>query len=148
MRRRWYWLLVLMLSIGGLSSLPARADGYGHGYGYHDDDWHGGHGGHWRHDGGRRVGVYLNFGGGTHHGYPSYGYPGPRYGYAPTYYAPPYYAPAYPAQVVVVQPAARVVPAEGSTFFCNNPIGYFPNVQQCFGPWYQVLPGEEVVLRR
>jgi hypothetical protein len=55
----------------------------------------------------------------------------------------PYWAPypyAYPP--VVVQPPPQVSvqppPSPPSWYYCDNPKGYYPYVQQCRGGWRQV----------
>lgn len=92
-----------------------------------------------------------------------YGGPGPRYwGPGPGYWGPgpgywgvwpyawgaaaalPYAAAplvvqAAPAPPVVVQ-AAPEVPATSYWYYCTQPAGYFPYVQQCAQPWMKVVP--------
>jgi hypothetical protein len=56
-------------------------------------------------------------------------------------YAYPYgYPYAYPP--VVVQPPSQVYvqppPAQPAWYYCDNPQGYYPYVQQCPGGWKQV----------
>ena len=89
--------------------------------------------GHFAH---ARVGVFIGPGFG-----PWY-YPWP-YAYGPYPYAPyPYYydAPGYapaPSQYVERE-AARVAPA--SWYYCSDPQGYYPYVQQCRAGWQRVSP--------
>jgi hypothetical protein len=87
--------------------------------------WHGGFHGH------GRVGVFVGPGvwwGGPWWwgpGYPYYDYPG----YSYPYYAPPVYVqPQPPPQ----QPYYW--------YYCQNPQGYYPYVQQCPNGWMQVVP--------
>jgi hypothetical protein len=65
-----------------------------------------------------------------------YYYPQPIYPY-PTYVAPP---------VAVAEPAPPAPPANGPTwYFCDNPAGYYPYVQNCSAPWRAVAqtpPGQ------
>jgi hypothetical protein len=61
--------------------------------------------------------------------------------WAPYPYAYPYgYPYAYPP--VVVQPSPQVSvqppPSPPSWYYCDNPKGYYPYVQQCRGGWRQV----------
>ena len=72
---------------------------------------------------------------------PGYGY---RYYGAPYYAAPPpvYVAPpiyAAPPAVYVAPPAQGPAPPQ-SWYYCDNPKGYYPHVQQCPGGWRPVAP--------
>lgn len=112
--------LIASLCILGLASNAAWAGG-GH---------HGGHGhwggGHW-HSG---ISLYIG---------------------APFFW-PNYYAPVYYPQPVVVAPAPQVVyieqaqapiappPVQQYWYYCANPQGYYPSVQQCSAGWQKVLP--------
>lgn len=75
----------------------------------------------------------------------SFGIYAPLYARPPVYYAPPpvYYAP--PPVVVqqgyVAPPPVTAAPAEpnpGFWYYCNNPQGYYPYVQQCGTQWMTV----------
>ena len=85
--------------------------------------------------------------------YPYYGpyYYGSYYAY-PYYYDPHYYGYAAPPVVVpppvVVTPpptsyVERPQPATQYWHYCQNPAGYYPDVQQCPGGWIQVAPRSE-----
>jgi hypothetical protein len=66
--------------------------------------------------------------------YYPYGPYGPYYGPYP-YYAPPppsYYAPPQPA------PQATGAPPPQFWYYCDDPKGYYPQVQNCPTPWRQV----------
>jgi hypothetical protein len=73
-------------------------------------------------------------------------WPGPYYGPYPYYYPPPVvYAPppvVYTPPPVVVQPAAPAYvqqPAQANSwYYCDNPQGYYPTVQNCSTGWRQV----------
>jgi hypothetical protein len=69
------------------------------------------------------VGIGVPF-------YPYYA-PPPVYYTPPVYYAPPptYYAPPAPTYV---QPAPQ------SSYYCDNPQGYYPAVPNCTTAWRQV----------
>lgn len=58
------------------------------------------------------------------------------------YWEPYAYPYAYPP--VVVQPPPQVYvqppPSPPSWYYCDNPKGYYPYVQQCPGGWSQVAP--------
>ena len=57
------------------------------------------------------------------------------YGYPPVVVAPPSH--------VYVQPSPQVSPPPPPPLFwyyCDNPQGYYPYVQQCAGGWRQVTP--------
>jgi len=68
-------------------------------------------------------------------------------GVGPGYWGPPYY-PYYPyaAPPVAVQPApvyeqpAPAPPAVAYWYYCQNPPGYYPYIQQCPAGWLQVIP--------
>jgi hypothetical protein len=79
--------------------------------------------------------------------------PAPWYPYPPAYYAPPpvYYPPApvyvQPAPVYVAPPPpvyyppaqpATVAPQAQSWYYCDNPKGYYPYVQNCNAGWRPV----------
>lgn len=95
--------------------------------------WHGHPRGH--------VGIY--FGG------PVWRAPAPFYGYDPYYYGPrtiiierepPVYIQRQP--VYSAAPAAPVAaPSAQVWFYCPDPAGYYPHVQQCAQPWVSVDPG-------
>lgn len=44
-----------------------------------------------------------------------------------------------PAPQVIVQPA-QPVPADSYWYYCTQPAGYFPYVQNCSQPWMKVVP--------
>lgn len=87
---------------------------------------------------GPRAGVYI--------GAPAY-WSGWPYGWAGAYpvpYAVPYPVPplvvnTVPAPQVIVQPAPAA-PAENFWYYCTQPAGYYPYVQNCSQPWMKVLP--------
>jgi hypothetical protein len=114
--------------------------------------------------GGVGVGVYVGPGYYRPYGYPyyrpypyfyppfpAYSYPVYPYPYPYPYYAPPVVAtvPASPPVYVErsdIQPGAQQG-AQGSGalqpgywYYCRNPEGYYPSVQQCPGGWQQVAP--------
>src|SRR5213594_1139308 len=68
--------------------------------------------------------VFVGVGVGAPVWWPAYAYPYPAYAYAPpTDYAQPY---------------GRQEPAYW--YYCQNPAGYYPYVQQCPTSWLQVVP--------
>jgi hypothetical protein len=116
-----------------------------------------------RHIGAYPGGAYRPFHPVVRPVYPAYpgwraGYWGPRGGVyigAPTYwgalpygwgaaYALPYAVapiivnPVPPAQVLVQPP--QPAPAESYWYYCTQPAGYFPYVQNCSQPWMKVVP--------
>jgi hypothetical protein len=111
--------------------------GYGYGYGY-----------------GLGVGLGLGYGAGWAWtlGSPWYwGWPAVAYG-VPAYYPYGTLAPGYPALVLdedlsyLQQPQAEVIAAQAprsaasSWYYCTEPAGYYPYVQQCARPWIAVQP--------
>jgi hypothetical protein len=59
-----------------------------------------------------------------------YAYP---YAYPPVIAAPPPQVYVQPSPPVTAQP-----PPQSSWYYCENPRGYYPYVQQCSGGWRQV----------
>jgi len=57
------------------------------------------------------------------------------YAYPPVVVAPPVYV--QPPPQVFVQPPP---PPQAYWYYCDNPQGYYPYVQQCPGGWRQVVP--------
>lgn len=114
---------------GGYWGAGYRGAGY---WGPHDG-WHGAYRGYW----GPRVGVYV--------GSPAYWGTWPySLGWGPINpwpYSPPLVVtvPAAPP-VVVQQPAAPVDPAASYWYYCTQPAGYYPYVQNCEVPWMKVVP--------
>jgi hypothetical protein len=87
--------------------------------------------------------AYGGFGWGS---FGSFGGPG----YGAFDYGMPYYPPAYYSSPVMVAPSPpptyvqRNTPAQGSHpgywYYCRDPEGYYPHVQECPGGWEQVTP--------
>jgi hypothetical protein len=142
-RQKWMGMIAILATLLLGSAGPGYAWQGGHGGGGHRGGWHGGHG--W---GGPRVGIGIGIGPFWGPYWGSYGYP---YGYPYAYpygypYAYPYgYPPvvAVPSTQVDVQPsppAAAQPPPAASWYYCDNPQGYYPYVQQCPGGWRAVAP--------
>ena len=53
------------------------------------------------------------------------------------YAVPPLVVSTAPAPQVIVQPAQ---PADSYWYYCTQPAGYYPYVQQCGQPWMKVVP--------
>jgi hypothetical protein len=118
---------------------------FSHGLSFHDRNvahfstqdrstWTGGHWSHGRRHG--RNGWWWSAGGAWFfYDQPIYPYPG----YASDYYYEDDYGPDYGAA-----PEGQYAPpgTDGgySWYYCNNPPGYYPYVQQCRGPWRPVQP--------
>jgi hypothetical protein len=127
---------------------PYRA-GYGPGYGYggwrYGYPWYG-YGYGWGLGLGYGTGWALSVASPWYWGAPVYAYG------VPAYYPYGYLAAAYPGLVVneelsyVQQPqpeAAAPGPARAGTtfwYYCTQPAGYYPYVQQCSRPWVAVQP--------
>jgi hypothetical protein len=129
--QKWIGMIVMLAALLLASAGPGHA-------------WRGGH------EGGRHGGG--GHGGGWHRGHGFHGWGGPRIAigigplWAP-YWRP--YAYAYPPVVVApppvyVQPRQQLsieaFPAESYWYYCHNPTGYYPYVQQCPGGWQAVAP--------
>jgi hypothetical protein len=125
---------VLLLAAGGVWD-EAEAD-RGRRGGRHHHHHHGFHGKHFH---GPRfyVGprVYPYYYGAYYYGRPYYG--GPYYyGYVPPVVVTP------PPVVVAPPPTSYVERAPVTQYwhYCQDPAGYYPDVQQCLGGWVQVPP--------
>ena len=119
-RQQWMVLLGLLVALLVMSAAPAYAGRGGHGGGI------GGHGGH-------------GFGRGGH------GFIRPRLGVSIWPYWDPYWAPYWvpynaPPVVVTPPPPVYVQPVPPTWYYCDNPQGYYPYVQQCPGGWRPVTP--------
>lgn len=128
-RQTWMGVIVMLAALLVASAGPSHAWGGAHGF-------RGPHGFRGAHHGFRRARVFIA---------PSIVVPtGPfwapyweywtPYGYPPAGAYPPVYAP--PSPPAVVPPAA----SQTSWYYCHNPPGYYPYVQQCPGGWRQVAP--------
>lgn len=94
-------------------------------------------------------GWRAGYWGGYAAGYWGPGYWGPRVVVTPGVVAPWPYAlggvyalPYAPAPVVVgaVPAPAPVAPEPSYWYYCTQPAGYYPYVQQCSQPWMKVVP--------
>jgi len=139
--QQWVVVIVILATMLFASAIPGHArGGGGHGgggHGFHGGHgWrgHGFHGGHgWRGYGWRGVGVTVGVG-------PYWGLYGWPYGYP---YAYPY---TYPSQIYVQpsQPLSVEPPSSPPVwYYCDNPQGYYPYVQQCPGGWRTVAPSPQ-----
>jgi len=115
----------------------AWAGGWAGGYWGPRYGWYGAYPGYW----GPRVGVYV--------GAPAYywgAWPyslGWGWGYSWPYATAPLVvtAPSTPAVIVQQQPAAPVAETPASYwYYCTQPAGYFPYVQNCETSWMKVVP--------
>lgn len=129
-------VLLLGSAISGYAASHGGGGGWHGGGGSHGTAWHGG-GGHWGHGG---HGVFF----GTRI-FVGPGFWGPWwYGPAYPYYPYPYYA--APPAVVQQEPQVYIQQSEPQPqqpnywYYCQNPQGYYPHVQQCPGGWMTVVP--------
>lgn len=125
-------------SYSGRGAYPQSMPYYGRGGYYRGSPYYGKggyyHGGH-HHGGYWSGGVWIAPGFGWYYGGPWWGWP-----YYPYY---PYYT--YPPVVVENPPPIYVDPTPeqqepGYWYYCKNPEGYYPYVQQCPGGWTKVSP--------
>ena len=113
------------------SAVPGYAWRGGRGWGGGWHRWGGGHG--W---GGSRVSVGIGVG-------PFWG---PGWGWGPAWGPGWGWGPAWGGgTVVVTQPSQQLSlqapsPPTASWYYCDNPQGYYPYVQQCPGGWRAVAP--------
>lgn len=140
------WVVVLALVLGSAGVAGAGGGGHGRG-GWHGGGGHGWHGGGhgWHGSSGVRVVVPFYYGAGPFWGpgwwarpYPAYAYP--PYGYAPYGYAPYAYPPAGGAVVIQPQTQTYVQQQPQYWYYCRNPEGYYPYVEQCPSGWMTVVP--------
>lgn len=146
-------IAALALAVGSGAALAQHSGhgGGGHGGGGHGG-WHGGHGGHGGWHGGTRIGIGFGFPGfyWGGWGYPYYaGYP--YYSSYPYYAAYPYsYSdePVYadPGPSTYIQRDMNSAP-QGSqggagqySYYCPDPAGYYPQLQNCPKGWLKVVP--------
>jgi hypothetical protein len=105
--------------------------------------------GHW----GPSVGIYYgpgygywgawNYGWGLGYGVPyPYAYPYPAYpfAYAPVVINSAPIAQTYIQQEPVAEAAVQPAPTVNYWYYCYQPAGYFPYVQNCDQPWVKVTP--------
>ena len=137
MRQKWLGIGVILVALLVTSAVPGHA-------------WRGGHGGH----------GFRHGGHGHWHGWHGYYRPSVVFSVGP-YWAPywdPYWAYGYPPAVATVPPQVYVQPApqtpaqpgleqspvqpygQPSWYYCDDPQGYYPYVQQCPGGWRPVAP--------
>jgi hypothetical protein len=143
--QRWVGVIVILATMLFASAIPGHARGGGwHGgggrgfHGGHGWRGHGFHAGHgWRGYGWRGAGVTVGVG-------PYWGLYGWPYGWPYGYpYAYPY---TYPSQIYVQpsQPLSVEPPSSPPVwYYCDNPQGYYPYVQQCPGGWRTVAPSPQ-----
>ncbi len=124
-RQTWMAIIVVLAALLLASAGPSYA-WRGHG-GFH----RGFHGGFHRF-GGPRIGIGIGIGIAPFWApyWAPYAYP---YAYPPVVVAPPPQVYVQPSPPVAAQP-----PPPASWYYCDNPQGYYPYVQQCPGGWRQV----------
>ena len=143
----------LGLAVGSGTALAQHVGG-GHNAGAFRGGGHGGfHGGHGGFHGGTRIGIGIGFPGffwGAGFGYPYY----PYYAGYPYYASYPYYAgyqSYYPDEPVYAQPgpstyiqrdmSSGAQGGEGQySYYCPDPAGYYPQLQNCPKGWLKVVP--------
>jgi hypothetical protein len=138
--QQWVGVFVILATVLFASAIPGYTwSGGGRGGGGHG--FHGGHGwgGHGFHGGHGWGGVGVTIGVGPYWGpyWGPYGYP---YAYP---YAYPY---TYPPQVYIQPPQQVPIQPPASPpawYYCDNPQGYYPYVQQCPGGWRTVAPSPQ-----
>ena len=138
--------LAVISAIAILPLLGAAGQVWASGGGGHSGGGHGGgHGSVVQHSGGH-LAAGFGHGGGHHGGHHLGGHIGVFVGPAPYYYPPPHYYP-YPPITVAPSPPVYIErndPQPGAQtyywYYCANPEGYYPYVQECPGGWKQVIP--------
>lgn len=142
---------LLVMAMQASAAPPPRGGGY---YG-HSARLHGWHGGYW----GPRIGVYYgpgfgywgawNYGWGLGYGAPYHPYAYPYPGGYPFVYAPVVInstpiPQTYIQQEPVAEAVVQAAPTINYWYYCTQPAGYFPYVQNCNQPWMKVIPQNPV----
>jgi hypothetical protein len=134
-------VVILGIALIGLTSNVAARGGHHRGDGYGAGHRYGGYG--YRHSHGHRY----NYGVRGFYGSPFWWGPGISYGYGydPFYYQPRTIVierepPVYIQQPATVAPSVPSAPATQVWFYCPNPAGYYPYIQNCPEPWVSVDP--------
>lgn len=143
--RRLRPLAFALALAGGALPLASTAEAGGwHGGGWHGG-WHGGGWGGWHGGccwGGSSFSLFFGFPAYSYYpsypAYQAYPYypPYPAYGYAPSY-APSYYPPSPPVTMAQQGPPPGPAPVQ-YWYYCDNPRGYYPYVQNCGTGWKPV----------
>ncbi|HMA52334.1 MAG TPA: hypothetical protein VKP60_21390 [Magnetospirillaceae bacterium] len=128
-------LALVAVTAAAIAAAPAAAQGHGgghggggyHGGGYHGGGWHGGgwHGGGW--GWGVGIGFYDPWWPGYYGGYPYY-----------PYYADPPVTVIQQPMAVAPQQQVQQAQAPATYYYCDDPAGYYPYVQNCGKPWRPV----------
>ena len=135
----------------GAYRAPAYAGAAYHGHPVGRHGWHGGYRG-------PRVGIYYgpgvgywgarNYGWGWGYGAPfPYAYPyvaSYPFAYAPVVINSAPVAQTYIQQEPVAEAVVQAAPTTNYWYYCTQPAGYFPYVQNCNQPWMQVVPQSPV----
>ena len=128
--------LAALIFLSFCTSAFCARGGHGGGHRGGGHSYHGG--GHYYRGGGHyyRGGGYYYRGGGTRTYYIGRYY-GPSYSYAPYAYgySDPYYPYVYDGPMPYAGPAPQAY-----VFYCQNPEGYYPDVQNCPGGWTRATP--------
>lgn len=151
---------LLAMSMAASAAPPPRGGGHragppaGGAYYGHSVRHHHSHGGYW----GPRIGVYYgpgfgywgawNYGWGLGYGavYP-YAYPyvaGYPFAYAPVVINSTPIPQTYIQQEPAAEPTVQPAPTINYWYYCTQPAGYFPYVQNCNQPWMKVVPQNPV----
>jgi hypothetical protein len=136
-------VIVFGFALVGLTSNVAARGGYRNGYGYGHNYGH-----NYGHGYGHGYGYRSNYRNRGYYGGSAFGWWGPRiaYGYDPFYYQPRTIVIERELPVYIQQPAAAaapnvpIAPTTQVWFYCPNPAGYYPHVQNCPEPWVSVDP--------
>ena len=124
MRQKWLRVVVILVALLVTSAVPGHA-------------WRGGRG--FRHGGHVFIRPSIVFPIGPFWA-PYWGPYWEPYGYPSVVVTPPPQVYVQPAPQTSVQPPPAQPPAQPSWYYCENPQGYYPYVQQCPGGWQPVAP--------
>ena len=129
---------------GGSNAWRGGSSGDWRGGGWRGDGWRGGG---WRGGGWHRGGGYGRSSFGIAIGAP-FGYWGAGYYpyydpyYYPLYAGPVYADPVYSPPVAYSEPSQPVYTQQdpGYRYYCPDPAGYYPSIQNCSRGWLKVVP--------
>ena len=145
MKRLVLAFIAAVALLGGAGVALAQSHGGSHGGG---GSWHGGtgwHGGGWHHHRFHHHRFHSTFfiGFPSFYGYYPYSYYYPYYDGYPYYYptAPVYYDQG-PTTYIQQDRGASSTSREGDySYYCTDPAGYYPQIQNCARGWLKVVPG-------
>lgn len=122
----WFAAIALILSAATNTAVARNDAAHSNGEGFH------GNAAGMHHDGGRHIEARHGF-----HRFHDFNGRSRVIVGGPFFWSPLYVDPAfYPGTTSLIY----VAPATGYSYYCSNPVGYYPDVPNCPGGWLQVVP--------